>query len=88
MSSQVLTTNAFLLGFVGVLAAMTVKIGVLPMMALYFVPYWVGVVWLDVVTYLHHHGSHDADEKIPWYRGEVRPIHQLNPCMTSSICAS
>ncbi|MEW5299204.1 MAG: hypothetical protein WDW38_005091 [Sanguina aurantia] len=67
---QVLTTNAFLLGFVGVLAAMTVKIGVLPMLALYVVPYWVGVVWLDVVTYLHHHGSHDANEKIPWYRGE------------------
>jgi hypothetical protein len=27
------------------------------------------VVWLDVVTYLHHHGY---EEKIPWYRGEVK----------------
>lgn len=26
------------------------------------------VVWLDVVTYLHHHGY---NEKVPWYRGEV-----------------
>ena len=34
-------------------------------------PYWVNVVWLDVVTYLHHHGPQDADEKIPWYRGAV-----------------
>jgi omega-3 fatty acid desaturase (delta-15 desaturase) len=23
-------------------------------------------MWLDLVTYLHHHGSHD----LPWYRGE------------------
>jgi omega-3 fatty acid desaturase (delta-15 desaturase) len=26
----------------------------------------VNVVWLDVVTYLHHHGY---DKKVPWYRG-------------------
>jgi hypothetical protein len=26
------------------------------------------VVWLAVVTYLHHHGY---EEKIPWYRGQV-----------------
>lgn len=39
---------------------------------LYFVPYWANVVWLDIVTYLHHHGPSDPDEKIPWYRGEVR----------------
>jgi hypothetical protein len=25
-------------------------------------------VWLDVVTYLHHHGT--TKEKMPWYRGE------------------
>ena len=28
-------------------------------------------MWLDVVTYLHHHGSDKEDEKMPWYRGEV-----------------
>ena len=27
------------------------------------------VVWLDVVTYLHHHGSDTEGEKMPWYRG-------------------
>lgn len=25
------------------------------------------VMWLDTVTYLHHHGH----EKLPWYRGKV-----------------
>ncbi|XP_022948579.1 omega-3 fatty acid desaturase, endoplasmic reticulum-like [Cucurbita moschata] len=34
---------------------------------LYGVPYWVFVIWLDVVTYLHHHGY---EQKLPWYRGE------------------
>lgn len=27
------------------------------------------VMWLDFVTYLHHHGHND---KLPWYRGKVR----------------
>ena len=27
------------------------------------------VAWLDVVTYLHHHGSDTEGEKMPWYRG-------------------
>jgi omega-3 fatty acid desaturase (delta-15 desaturase) len=71
-SVQVLTSNAFMLGMVGVLAAATFALGPLAMFNLYFVPYWVNVVWLDVVTYLHHHGSSDPTEKMPWYRGEVR----------------
>ena len=28
------------------------------------------MAWLDVVTYLHHHGPSDKDEEVPWYRGE------------------
>lgn len=27
------------------------------------------VMWLDLVTYLHHHGHED---KLPWYRGKVK----------------
>ena len=54
-----------------VLAAATVALGPVTMFNLYFMPYWVGVVWLDVVTYLHHHGAQDPDEQVPWYRGEV-----------------
>ena len=26
-------------------------------------------MWLDVVTYLHHHGPSDKEEEVPWYRG-------------------
>ncbi|GLJ42887.1 hypothetical protein SUGI_0889000 [Cryptomeria japonica] len=33
---------------------------------LYVVPYWIFVMWLDLVTYLHHHGH---DQRVPWYRG-------------------
>ncbi|KAJ4845967.1 fatty acid desaturase (DSD1) [Turnera subulata] len=33
----------------------------------YGVPYVIFVMWLDFVTYLHHHGS---EEKLPWYRGK------------------
>ncbi len=28
------------------------------------------MVWLDVVTYLHHHGPSDPEEEVPWYRNE------------------
>ncbi|GMN23720.1 hypothetical protein TIFTF001_000235 [Ficus carica] len=34
---------------------------------LYGIPYWVCVMWLDIVTYLHHHGH---EQKLPWYRGK------------------
>lgn len=45
-----------------------VGLRVLCVLGRYFMPYWIGVIWLDVVTYLHHHGSSDAEEKMPWYR--------------------
>jgi hypothetical protein len=31
-----------------------------------------GSMWLDLVTYLHHHGY---EEKVPWYRGKVHIVH-------------
>ncbi|KAD3338501.1 hypothetical protein R6Q59_026732 [Mikania micrantha] len=34
---------------------------------LYGIPYFIFVMWLDFVTYLHHHGH---EEKLPWYRGK------------------
>ena len=73
------TSNAFNLGMVAVLAACTAALGPLAMAKLYLVPYWVNVVWLDVVTYLHHHGPQDAGEKIPWYRGKVCPTLGRQP---------
>ena len=54
-----------------VLAACTFAFGPLKMFNLYFMPYWINVIWLDVVTYLHHHGSEDPEEELPWYRGKV-----------------
>eukprot|EP00890_Picochlorum_soloecismus_P001069 jgi/Picsp_1/1963/NSC_05429-R1_omega-3 fatty acid desaturase len=64
------TSNAFQIGFIGILAACTVALGPLAMFNLYMVPYWMFVVWLDVVTYLHHHGPSDPEEEIPWYRND------------------
>jgi len=49
----------------GLLGAIGRKIGLKMLMALYGVPYLVGVAWLSVVTYLHH-----TDVEVPWYRGE------------------
>nr|ACD03846.1 omega-3 fatty acid desaturase [Lobosphaera incisa]AGZ87952.1 plastid omega-3 fatty acid desaturase [Lobosphaera incisa H4301]ART29444.1 omega-3 fatty acid desaturase [Lobosphaera incisa] len=64
------TSNAFMLGMLAILGACTYALGPLAMFNLYFIPYVINVVWLDAVTYLHHHGPHDENEKIPWYRGE------------------
>lgn len=67
---QVRTSNAWLLGWAGILAAASVKLGIGMMLKLYFVPYVMFVVWLDAVTYLHHHGPEDTDPRVAWYRGE------------------
>ena len=48
------------------LIAMACAFGPVQVLKLYGVPYLVFVMWLDLVTYLHHHGHHD----LPWYRGE------------------
>ncbi|XP_049370143.1 omega-3 fatty acid desaturase, endoplasmic reticulum-like isoform X2 [Solanum verrucosum] len=42
-------------------------IGSLQLLKLYGIPYMIFVMWLDFVTYLHHHGH---EEKLPWYRGK------------------
>ncbi|XP_038705526.1 omega-3 fatty acid desaturase, endoplasmic reticulum [Tripterygium wilfordii] len=42
--------------------------GPVRMLMLYGIPNLVFVIWLDAVTYLHHHG-HD-EQKLPWYRGK------------------
>lgn len=68
---QVHTSNRFLQGMLAVLAGCTLWLGPLAMLKLYVLPYWINVMWLDIVTYLHHHGSHDREEKLPWYRGQA-----------------
>lgn len=37
------------------------------LLKVYGVPYWIFVMWLDFVTYMHHHGY---KQKLPWYRGK------------------
>nr|ABU54076.2 omega 3 desaturase O3D-III [Chlorella sp. LKT-2007]API83166.1 omega-3 desaturase [Chlorella vulgaris] len=64
------TTNKFLIGQLGLLAGLTLALGPGTIFKLYVVPYWMFVVWLDVVTYLHHHGPSDENEEMPWYRRE------------------
>ncbi|KAF3454255.1 hypothetical protein FNV43_RR04702 [Rhamnella rubrinervis] len=49
------------------LVYLSFAVGHLRVLKLYAVPYWVFVMWLDLVTYLHHHGY---DKKLPWYRGK------------------
>ncbi|CAL4904658.1 unnamed protein product [Urochloa decumbens] len=48
------------------LLAMACALGPIQVLKMYGLPYLVFVMWLDLVTYLHHHGNHD----LPWYRGE------------------
>lgn len=55
--TMVQTSNACLLAMVGVLAAGCLAVGPAMMGLLYGLPYVVGVMWLDMVTYLHHHGQ-------------------------------
>ncbi|KAH9701750.1 Acyl-lipid omega-3 desaturase (cytochrome b5) endoplasmic reticulum [Citrus sinensis] len=40
----------------------------LPLPMLAYPAYLIFVMWLDFVTYLHHHG--DDEHKLPWYRGK------------------
>ncbi|MQL80568.1 hypothetical protein Taro_012996 [Colocasia esculenta] len=42
-------------------------LGPVTMINLYWIPYFIFVTWLDLVTYLHHHGH---EQKLPWYRGK------------------
>jgi acyl-lipid omega-3 desaturase len=64
------TSNAFQITWLAICAAACYAIGPMAFFNTYFVPYWMFVVWLDVVTYLHHHGPSDPKEEVPWYRGE------------------
>nr|AWX65625.1 FAD3-2 [Physaria fendleri] len=49
------------------LIALSYIFGPVSVLKVYGVPYIISVMWLDAVSYLHHH---DHDEKLPWYRGK------------------
>ncbi|CAM8878754.1 unnamed protein product [Rhodiola kirilowii] len=64
---DVITSTTCWVIMVALLAYSTTIIGAWSLFKLYGVPYLIFVMWLDTVTYLHHHGH---DEKLPWYRGK------------------
>lgn len=65
--NQILTSAACYFAMVAGLCALAATFGPMWVVKLYVIPYFINVAWLDVVTYLHHHGY---DKPMPWYRGE------------------
>ncbi|TXG50114.1 hypothetical protein EZV62_025989 [Acer yangbiense] len=64
---DVLTSTACWTAMAALLGYLSFQLGHLQMLKLYFIPYWIFVLLLDLVTYLHHHCHED---KLPWYRGK------------------
>jgi omega-3 fatty acid desaturase (delta-15 desaturase) len=63
--NDILTSTAAILTMVACLGWFTFQFGAIAFFKFYFVPYLVFVIWLDLVTYLHH-----TEDNIPWYRGD------------------
>lgn len=85
---MVQTSNAFMLGMLAVLGVCAFKFGPLAVFNLYVVPYWINVVWLDIVTYLHHHGSSDKNEQMPWYRCARTPLTCFSLLRGRAVCCA
>lgn len=62
---DVLTSSGLLIAMVGFLGYLTYQFGGLFLLKYYLGPYVVFVIWLDLVTFLHH-----TEPDIPWYRGD------------------
>jgi acyl-lipid omega-3 desaturase len=62
---DVITSTVCIVGMVGFLVSLGVQFGFGWLFSYYIMPYIIFVVWLDLVTFLHH-----TDADIPWYRGE------------------
>lgn len=62
---QVLTSTACCTAMLALLTSIGWHYGLWFLVKFYGVPYLIFVVWLDLVTFLHH-----TDVDIPWYRGE------------------
>ncbi|WP_206070238.1 fatty acid desaturase [Nodosilinea sp. P-1105] len=62
---QVLTSTICWAAMVLVLIGLAIQFGPLFLLKYYVAPYLVFVVWLDLVTFLHH-----SDSEIPWYRND------------------
>jgi omega-3 fatty acid desaturase (delta-15 desaturase) len=62
---DVITSTVWFTGMVALLGVGTYFLGWWWLVSMYLIPYVIFVVWLDLVTFLHH-----TDDEIPWYRGE------------------
>jgi acyl-lipid omega-3 desaturase len=62
---DIMTSTIWWSGMIALLAAGTFTWGFLWLVKFYLVPYIIFVMWLDLVTFLHH--THDD---VPWYRGK------------------
>jgi omega-3 fatty acid desaturase (delta-15 desaturase) len=62
---DVLTSSALWMLMVGFLGWLTYQFGWVFLVKYYLVPYVIFIIWLDLVTYLHH-----TEADIPWYRGD------------------
>jgi len=62
---DVLTSTACCIGMVSILGFLTYQFGFLWFVQYYLMPYIIFVIWLDLVTFLHH-----TDTDIPWYSGK------------------
>ncbi|XP_071934499.1 omega-3 fatty acid desaturase, chloroplastic-like isoform X2 [Coffea arabica] len=65
--NDVITSTVCWAAMAALLVGLSFVVGPVQLLKLYGVPYWIFVMWLDLVTYLHHHGH---DEKLPWFRGK------------------
>ncbi|MBD1859932.1 MULTISPECIES: fatty acid desaturase [Leptolyngbya] len=63
--NDIIVSTICWLAMVGFLAALTFQFGFLFLLKYYLGGYVVFVIWLDLVTFLHH-----TEDDIPWYRGD------------------
>jgi omega-3 fatty acid desaturase (delta-15 desaturase) len=62
---DVITSSLCCAAMIGLLGFLTFQWGGLWLLKYYLMPYIIFVMWLDLVTFLHH-----TDPDIPWYRGK------------------
>ncbi len=62
---DIITSTTLWICMVGLLGFLTYQWGWIWLLKYYAAPYIVFVIWLDLVTYLHH-----TEQELPWYRGD------------------
>lgn len=63
------------------MAAGCFKFGFLFMAKMYIVPYWINVMWLDVVTYLHHTDKEVRAVSLVEFLGEPHRVNGDGFCV-------